>query len=922
MGNRIVVYLMMIWGLYSSAQQNTGPISITFTDVTRVGVLEQLEEITEYEFFYIPEWFNNELITGDYQEVSIEFLLDAIFEGGNINYFLIGDQKVVLTQNNSIYDQLPQGFFGRKAKTAITGTAAEKETSPVFYDDFISTDSKRIETHRIGKENTDNIRENYKLSGFVKRKETGEPISNLAVVVKNQNRGTVTDDDGFYEIDLVAGVNMLQIKALGIENVEKRIIMYNDGTLNMELKESLQRLDEVTVTAEANKNVTDTSTGTEEIDVEASKNIPLVLGERDVLKVATSLPGISTAGEGAIGFNVRGGNADQNLILFDQAVIYNPQHFFGIFSALNPFAIGELNINKGNIPAEFGGRLSSVFDIKTKNGNTEEFAGEASIGPVTGNLLLEVPVVKEKSSLLVGGRGAYANWILRSLDDESLNDSEASFYDVMASYRHQFNEKNSLKATAYYSRDDFSISSDSLYIYSNRLFSLAWNRQFSEKTTGSLTLTNSEYGFNIEFDSDSDDDFDLGYAIMETGAKLNMNYLYNQKFRVNYGLESKLYNVSPGSIEPLGGGSIVEPLDIDEERALESAVFLSGNYDITDKFSIDAGIRYSFYAALGEASQRVFAEGNPRNEGTVIDTLNFDRNEVIETYGGPEFRVGARYLLAPDFSVKASYNNMIQYIHRLTNNTTVSPIDTWKLSDLNISPQRGRQFSLGFYKNFDRNTYELSLEGYYKRSNDILDFKTGAQLLLNENIATEVVQGKGKSYGVEFLVRKNSGRLNGWLGYTYSRSFIQFDSPFSEERINDGEFFPSNFDRPHDLSLVANYKLTKRFSLSTNFVYQTGRPVTVPVGNFNFNDAEFSLFSDRNSFRIPDFYRLDIGLNIEGNHKIKKFAHSFWTISVYNVLGRNNPFSVFFVTDDGQVQAVKSSIFTIPVPAITYNFRF
>ncbi|GMN09619.1 carboxypeptidase-like regulatory domain-containing protein [Croceitalea sp. MTPC9] len=917
-----ILFLTFIFSFYAKAQVSTATISISFEDLSRVNVLERLENLTEYEFYYIAEWFDDKLISGEYKDVKLDLLLKDIFEGTNINYFLIDTNRVILTKNNSIYNELPEGFFGRKRKMVSTDKEIRKETPPVFYDDLISVGRKKIETHRIGKENKNKIQRNYKLSGFVTRVDTGEPIPNLALVVKNQNRGTVTNEEGFYEIELFAGASILQVKALGIENMEKRVIMYNNGVLNMELEESLEQLDGVTVTAEVNKNVKDTSTGTEEIDIEESKNIPLVLGERDVLKVATALPGISTAGEGATGFNVRGGNVDQNLILFDDAVIYNPQHFFGIFSALNPFAIGALNIYKGNIPSEYGGRLSSVFDIKTKNGNTENFAGEASIGPVTGNLLLEIPVLKEKSSLLIGGRGAYADWILRSLDEESLNNSQASFYDVMASYRHNIDEKNDIKATAYYSRDDFSISSDSLYIYANRLFSFSWDHQFSKKSRANLVLSNSEYKFDIEFDSDSDDDFNLDYSIMETTAKLKMNYQYNTKLKLNYGLESKLYNVSPGSISPLGSGSIVEPFDIDSEKALESGIFLSGNYDVTEKLSLDAGIRYSFFAALGEASQRVFTEGSPRNEGTVIDTLTYEKNEVIKTYGGPEFRLGARYLLTPDFSVKVSYNNMIQYIHRLTNNTTVSPIDTWKLSDLNIRPQRGNQFSLGFYKNFDGDTYELSLEGYYKRSDDILDFKTGAQLLLNENIETEVIQGDGKSYGAEFLIRKNNGKLNGWLGYTYSRSFIRFDSPFSEERINNGEFFPSNFDRPHDISLVANYKLTRRFSLSTNFVYQTGRPVTIPVGSFNFNGAQFSVFSDRNSFRIPDFYRLDLGLNVEGNHKIKKFAHSFWTFSVYNVLGRNNPFSVFFVTNNGQVKAVKSSIFSIPVPAITYNFRF
>jgi hypothetical protein len=401
-----------------------------------------------------------------------------------------------------------------------------------------------------------------------------------------------------------------------------------------------------------------------------------------------------------------------------------------------------------------------------------------------------------------------------------------------------------------------------------------------------------------------------------------MKYLYSDAHTFDYGVSGKLYVVSPGSIRPQGSESIISPLLIPEEKGLESGVFISDSFKVSEKLLIDAGLRYSLYAALGESSQRIYKENAPRNNGTLVETREFGNNEVIKTYGGPEVRVSARYFLGPDFSVKGSYNNVFQYIHTLSNNTTVSPTDTWKLSDFNIKPQEADQFALGLYKNYDGNTYELSLEGYFKRAKNILDYKVGAQLFLNEAIETEVLQGDGKAYGIEFLVKKNEGRLNGWLGYAYSRSFVKLDSQFNEERVNNGEFFPSNFDKPHDLSLVANYKFTRRFSASANFVYQTGRPVTYPIGSYTFNNAEYVFYSDRNKFRIPDYYRLDLSFNMEGNHKIKKFAHSFWNFSIYNVLGRNNPYSVFFVTENGELKAFKSSIFAIPIPTITYNFKF
>jgi hypothetical protein len=707
---------------------------------------------------------------------------------------------------------------------------------------------------------------------------------------------------------------------MGIEGTKRNVIIYDDGQLDFNLNENLEELDEVIVQADAIRNVEDASTGSTRIGSETSKHVPLVLGERDVLKIATTLPGITTAGEGSGGFNVRGGKTDQNLILLDNAVLYNPSHFFGFFQAINPFAINDLVVYKGSIPAEFGGRLSSVFEISSKEASTERFKGEASVGPVTANAVLEIPIVKGKSGLLVGGRGAYSDWVLKALDEENLRNSQASFYDFIAKYDHQINDNNEIKATTYYSGDKFSITSDSLFKYSNRLFSARWNRNLGDKSSASFMLHNSQYKFNIDFEGSFNANFKQGFQIDETEVKAQFRYTLNTSHILGYGISGKLYSVLPGEIRPRGPNDIVQPLTVPKEKGLEAALFLSDDFKINDKLQLDLGLRYSFYGAMGPSVQREYQEGIPRSETSVAGTKTFGNNKIFETYGGPEARISARYLLNDSLSIKASFNNAYQFIHTLSNNTTVSPVDTWKLSDRNIKPQRANQFALGIYNS--SNEYELSLEGFYKRQYNIVDFKTGAQLLLNPNIETQVLQGQGKAYGVELLIRKNRGTLNGWLGYTYSRSFFRLDSDFPQERVNDGEFFPSNFDKPHDFSLVLNYRFTRRFSFSGNFVYQTGRPVTFPVGNYEFDGNEFVLYSDRNQFRIPNYYRLDIGFNIEGNHKVKKLAHSFWTISMYNVLGRNNPYSVFFVSQEGEIKALQSSIFAIPIPSITYNFKF
>jgi hypothetical protein len=926
---KYILSIALFFSCFQLFSQNQDTISVSFTDATIPEAISEIERVSNFKFYYLNEWFGDEKVSGNYLNQPIEVVLNDVFKSTVLNFYVYKGESIILTKNNVIYDTLSPSFFDiipkeERVEDIETEKEAEVVSNPVFFKEEETIVAKVMDTItpvKIGKEEKNPTQEKYKLSGFI-RNDRGEPLSNISVSVQGMDIGTTTDTNGFYELQLNTGTYTIVTSSLSTKRGRKRVVLYNDGVLDFTLEESFETLDEVLIQAEADKNVRETITGLTKIDVEEIKNIPLVLGERDILKVATTLPGIAVAGEGSNGYNVRGGKTDQNLILLDDAVIYNPSHLFGIFSAINPFTTGEVNIYKGNLPSEYGGRLSSVFDISSKDANTKDFAAEVSVGPVTGNVTLEIPTVEDKAGIMIGGRGAYAGWILRSLDEEQLKNSEASFYDVILKYNHKLSEKDDFRASAYYSRDRFSITSDSVYGYSNRLFSIGWEHEINSKHNYHVTLSNSEYKFDIEYDGDFTNDFDLNYKNTETELKLKFNYKHNDEKRFNYGLSAKLYGIEPGEVTPLGPDSNIEAEKVEKEKGLETALFVSSDIELSEKFAIDAGLRYSFYSFLGSATQRTYTAGLPKSDATLEETLTFGNNEFVKTYGGLEARLSARYFLGEDFSVKGSYNNTFQYIHTLSTNTTVSPTDTWKLSDMNVKPQRAQQFALGFYKNFKDNMYEFSLEGYYKTYNDILDYKVGAQLLLNERLETEVLQGEGRAYGLEFLIKKNKGAFNGWLGYTYSKSEVKLDSQFAEERVNGGEYFAANYDKPHDFSVVANYKLTKRFSFSGNFVYQTGRPITYPVGTYIFNGAEYVLYSDRNKFRIPDYYRLDIGFNYEGNHKIKKFAHSFWNISIYNVLGRNNPYSVFFVTDNGQVKAYQSSIFSMPIPTLTYNFKF
>ncbi|OMQ08400.1 carboxypeptidase-like regulatory domain-containing protein [[Flexibacter] sp. ATCC 35103] len=911
---RIFTILLLFIGfnqlIYSQDQKNS--INLNYNNSSRIDVLKKIEASTNYRFYFQDDWIDkNVLISGDYSNKTIQEILSKVFADTDLNFF-IDRNKIILTKNSIINDK----FSNEKSKNGSV---------PVFFQQYDSVTKNKTESTPIvliGKETTDPDLDLYTLSGRITDLKNEKPLADVTVKVKNTSITAITNSEGYYSLKLPTGLATIEIESVLYNNTSRKIMIYSNGTLDFSIIEKINQLKEVLVKGKNSQNIRTAITGVTTIEAEGVKTVPLVLGERDVLKIALTIPGIKTAGEGSSGFNVRGGKEDQNLMLLDNGTIYNPAHLFGFFSSLNPYTINKVDIYKGGIPSEFGGRLSSVFDIISKNGNTEKFSGEGGIGPVTSNLTASIPVVKGKASLLLGGRATYSDWILKSLDNENLKDSQASFYDLFAKYTHKINKNNSIEGTGYYSKDKYSITPDSLYKYSNRLISLKWKHSFNEKNNSEFNVTNSEYKFSIDYESVNPESFTFKYKIDETQASLKFNSELNSKHKFTYGISSKLYKVNPGELDPKGESSLVNPIKIDDEKGLESALFFSDKFKITDKLLLDIGARYSLYAALGTSTQKIYQEGVPMTPSTVVEEKNYGNNEVINTSGGFEPRIALRYVFDESLFVKAGFDKNFQYIHLLTNNTTQSPTDTWKLSDLNVKPESGLQYSLGVFKKLDYEDIELSLEGYYKTSKNILDYKVGANILLNQDLETELLQGNGKAYGVEFLLKKSTGRLNGWIGYTYSRTFIKLDSQFNDEKVNNGAYFPTNFDKPHDVSIVMNYKFTHRYSFSSNFVYQTGRPITYPIGKYYYNGAEFTMYSDRNKYRIPDYYRLDIGLNIEGNHKIKKLAHSFWNISIYNVLGRNNPYSIFFVTKEGQVKAYQTSIFSVPIPTVTYNFKF
>src|SRR5690554_3960815 len=640
-----IVFILLIFSTSLMGQETQG-ITVSFERTPLKEAILEVENLSHKKFFFEDSWLKGHFVTQSFKNESLSKVLNALFENTNIN-FVLKDETVILLNNTYVYTELPSNYFNLPEERGNS----EIQNAPIFEEEYISQNTiQQRKLITIGKQGPGSGSKSYTLSGTFKNSKTGEPLQNLAIYTLDRTKYAVTDNEGKFNIRLPYGLNKLETNLLGFEKIRQDVIMYGDGNLSLQLHENTETLEEVVIASKKDANVRDAVVGVTNIDIQAIKTIPLVLGERDILKVATTMPGIKTAGEGSSGFNVRGGRADQNLILLDDAVLYNPSHFLGFFSAVNPFTTGSMHIYKASIPAEYGGRLSSVFDIETKSGSMEKFKGEGSVGPITANLAIEAPIVKEKASVIAGFRATYSDWILRSLDEEQLKNSEASFYDGIVKYKHNIDNNNTLEGTVYFSKDRFSITSDSIFDYQNRLISFKYGHAFNEKNRAEVLFASSQYKYGINYEARANKDFDFGYELNEYQTKFNFNYKFSKQHKFTYGLSSKLYAIDPGNISPIGANSDVTEKSINREKGLEFAVYFSDMFEVNDKLLIDIGLRYSFYASLGAATQNVYAEGVPKSENSIIEVKNYDNNEFIKTYGGPEYRISARYLLGNNFS--------------------------------------------------------------------------------------------------------------------------------------------------------------------------------------------------------------------------------------------------------------------------------
>ena len=771
--------------------------------------------------------------------------------------------------------------------------------------------------------------EKFTLSGTISDSNSNETLIGATVFIPELKTGVLTNEYGFYSITLPKGKYSIRINYSDYQNLDEVLELNQNLKINYKLIPKENVLREVIVTN--SKNITDIrkpEMSVNKLSISTIKKMPVVLGEVDILKSILLLPGVTNAGEGASGFNVRGGGADQNLILLDEAMIFNSSHVFGFFSVFNPDAIKDLKLYKGGIPARYGGRASSVLDIYQKDGSSKGFHANGGIGLISSRLLLEGPIVKDKGSFLIGGRSSYAHLFLKLSEDQK--DNAAYFYDLNTKLSYKINPNNNIFLSGYFGRDVFSLANSFTNIYGNSTLNLRWNHLFSDKLFSNLSLIYSDYYYGLDLDFVG---FKWDSGIKNYNLKYDLKNYISDKFKLNYGVNAIYYDFNPGIIRPSDANSGINFAQLDKKFAFEPAIYLDAEQELSDKIAISYGLRYSLFYRLGNSKINIYENNNPvlfnsemqiYEKATPIGVQNYSKNETITNFENLEPRFSLAYQINDDQSIKTSYNRMVQYLQLVSNTASPTPLDVWTPSDSFIKPQIADQVAIGYFTNFSENKYSLEIESYYKKIQNRIDYIDGADLIANNALEQVILNGRMRAYGLEIMLKKNEGRFNGWISYTLSRSEQQTPGrTILETGINNGEWYKSAFDKTHNLAITSAYELNKKWSFGANFALQSGQPVTFPNGQYQYLGITVPSYGLRNENRLPAYHHLDISATLSPSKNSSRSTKSEWVFSIYNLYNRKNAAAINFRqnSETGNNEAIKTSIFGI-VPAISYNFKF
>jgi hypothetical protein len=766
--------------------------------------------------------------------------------------------------------------------------------------------------------------EKFTLSGYIKDAANGEGLIGVGIYVQEAKVGTQTNAYGFYSITLPSGTYNVSVTYIGYQKQVQKISLSNaDLTKNFELKEDSQVLQEVVVsTKKEDDNVKSLEMSVNKIDIRTIQKMPALLGEVDIIKSIQFLPGVTTVGEGASGFNVRGGNVDQNLVLLDEAPVYNSSHLFGFFSVFNPDAVKDVKLYKGGIPAQYGGRVSSILDVRMKEGNSKKLEVNGGIGTIFSRLAIEAPIVKDKGSFIIAGRRSYIDVLAKPFLKGDLKDSKFYYYDLTAKANYRINEKNNVYLSGYFGRDVF--GADFGFNWGNATTTFRWNHVFNNKLFLNTTVFYSNYDYSLGTqirDPDAKDSFNWSSEIINYSVKPDFSYYLTPKNTITFGGQATYYVFQPGLAIAKSAGE-ARTFGAPSKYAAEYAMYVANEQKISDKLSLQYGLRYSYYQYLGKADAYTLDKPNTTGDRrNVLKITPYGDNEVIQDYGNFEPRFSLNLGLGTNSSLKFSYNRTAQYLHLLSNTTASSPLDVWTPSSNNIKPQIADQVALGYFYNFKDNDYESSVEVYYKDMQNQIDYVRGADLLLNPAVEADLIFGKGRAYGSEFYLKKNKGKFNGWISYTLARTERQMDG------LNRNEWFPARVDKTHNVAVVAIYDLNKRWSFSGNFTFFTGTPASFPTNKYIIQGVAVphDFYDERNIYRISNYHRLDLAATVKPKRKLFKKGQGEYVFSIYNTYNRRNAFSEYVrqnPNDPSKTEAIRYSVFGSIIPAVTYNFKF
>ncbi|NNE25733.1 MAG: TonB-dependent receptor [Saprospiraceae bacterium] len=768
--------------------------------------------------------------------------------------------------------------------------------------------------------------EKVTLNGYIKDASTGETLIGATAFITELGVGATSNEYGFYAVTVAPGEYTVEYAYLGFQSQVIKVDLRTNQSVDVELYEQATQIEEIVITSEPeDEQVTNIEMSVNKLDISTIQKMPTLLGEVEIIRSIQLLPGVSTVGEGATGFNVRGGSIDQNLVLLDEAPVYNSSHLFGFFSVFNPDAVKDVKLFKGGIPSRYGGRLSSILDVRMKEGNTKKFALNGGVGLIFSRLAVEAPIIKDKMSFIIAGRRSYIDVLAAPFLNEDQSDSRLYFYDLTLKTNYKINSKDRIFLSAYLGRDKFVFGDDAGFSWGNQTATLRWNHLFSEKLFANVTTYFSDYDYKLSFGDDSANRFDWDARIRNYSIKPEFTLFLNPKNLIRFGGQSIIYQFEPGRAVGVSEGE-VRDISIDDKYAIESAVYIENEQDISDKIKINYGLRWSYFNYTGEGRAYTYGDAPAGFRKPVESFESFDQWESIQTYNNLEPRFSIKYQLNTSSSIKASYNRMAQYIHLVSNTTASTPVDIWTPSTNNIKPQIADQVALGYFQNFKKNTYEFSGEVYYKKMDNLVDYIDAADILLNEFLEGDLLTGIGRAYGLELMLKKNKGDFTGWISYTLARTERQVNG------INGNEWYPSRFDQTHNFSFSGFYDLSKRWSLSSTVSVISGTPATFPTNRYEQQGyiVPHNAFNTRNNVRIPLYYRWDIGATLKGKERPDKKWSGEWEFSVYNVLNRRNPFSIFFRQANeralaGQpiaTEAVRLSVIGNFIPSVSYNFKF